>query len=409
MKTMTKWWWYLALALVLSACGTATDTKEPEQGEDASTTLNTDLDDSKADAPGTWSVKTDGLTLWVDTSLEPTFGNKQTLWVLRGRVSKSMSELRAYDVDGDVLHGAMVSARKFELLLTPDEVLEMISGGRIYLDFVPREGRTPLYHGMVQFAPRFADWAGTSAIFVFRAVNPVIVGDELIFRGRAKTKDGYELELVYTDDDAGPALYDDEPGEYHFDWTSDALMLAADPPDDPVWFRASDSASRPVQKTASLQMRLVQMGVGTDSPLLAWPRAECTAEVRTCLDGLSSPDTSTCGWAYEVSPCLADVVLPLAADPARFVADLELTISRWYEQHEADVRAANGRTLDAALQAIDVQNVGKLIAAEVDMFGYDPAHFDVFYHVDPVFPGSDRIWYGVYDRAGTLIGMQDVN
>jgi len=93
----------------------------------------------------------------------------------------------------------------------------------------------------------------------------------------------------------------------------------------------------------------------------------------------------------------------------RFVEDLREAIRRWYEDHEGDVRALGGRTLESALQAITVDRAGRVPSVEVAAFGYDPARYDVFYHPDPVFPGSDRVWYGTYDGTGRLLAIDPVN
>lgn len=402
---MTKLWWCWLLMCLLVACGSA---DEGESEAMVSSTLDTDVDDARADAPGTWQVKTPGLTMWVGTVLEPHPVKGDTRWTLRGRVSKTMTGFRAYTASGSAFAGQMVSARKFEVVLTSSEVLDIVAGERVYFDFFAKRGADPMYHGMVQFAARFNNWAGTSSIYVYRAVNPVIVGDNVKFRGRASTRSGFELDVVYTDDDADPALFDDAPNKYHFDWTPAALHLAADPPEDPVRFRGSDAAQTPVEKSASLEFRLVQMGLGTKSPVAAWPPPRCEPQVRQCLRDLETGDTEACGWANEVRPCREAVALPLAADAARFTADLREAIRIWYADHEDDVRALNGRTLDAALRAVDEERVGQLDAAEVDELSYDPAHFDAFFHADPVFRGSDRVWYGVYDHGGTLIWIEAI-
>lgn len=393
----------ISIVMAAFACGDATTE------ELVSSTLQTDMTDDRADSPGNWKVKTDGMTMWVDTVLEPVVQAKQTSWIMRGRVSKTLTGFRAYTDDGHHFAAELTSDRKFQVVLNQHEALDVIGGKRVYFDFFAKAGVHPMYHGMVNFAARFGSYAGSSAVFVYRAVNPIIVAGELRFRGRASTRSGFALDLVYTDDDANPALHADEPNQYHFDWSPEALHLAADPPEDPVWFRGSDTATTPVEKTASIELRLVRMGLGTDHPFDAWPPDRCEPEVKTCLQALELADTESCGWANQVRPCLDRVELRGGADATRFAADLKTAITSWYDTHAADVRARHGRTLEAALDRIDVDRVGRVDDGEVHLLGYDPAYFEAFFHPDPVFEDSARVWYGIYDRGGSLVHIEAVN
>ena len=70
----------------------------------------------------------------------------------------------------------------------------------------------------------------------------------------------------------------------------------------------------------------------------------------------------------------------------------------------------NGRTLSAALAEISVDGVGEVLDHdEIDALGYPAEHVRVFFHADPVMRDSAKLWYGVYDPAGTLLSMETVN
>lgn len=390
-------WMMFALVCLLAACGDSDPSTDIQ-------TVDTDVEvDGKADGVGTWHARTDGMTMWLSTVLEPTSATDEPRWVVQGRVSKTLTGVRAYTASGHHFDARMVSPRKFTVTLDRDETLDVVSGERVYFDFFAKRGRDPMLHGMARFATRVTDWAGNSGVFVFRAVNPVIVGADLKFRGRASTKSGFELDFVDAEGSADPALFDDGPKKYHFDWTPAGLLAAASPQASPVRFVGQDAASTPIEKTASLQFRLIQMGLGTKAPFEAWPPPRCGAEVRACLDTLDGADTEDCGWANEVESCGGLVTLPLGADAARFAADLRVEVADWYEIHATDVQMSNGPSLDDVLAAIDVGQVYEVSGDEVDRLGYHPDHFAVFAHPDPVFSGSGRVWYGVYDHGGTLL------
>ena len=393
------------VCLLVAACSGAMETHEPGHSE----TVDVDYDDERADSSGSWKAKTRGFTLWVDTEVSASTSRRQVFYTVRGRVSKNLTGVRAYDETGYHYAAVNVSDRKFEVTLDASDLLRLLSGRRLYFDFFPKSGAESTYHGMTAFAPRLGSFAGSTGIFVHRAVNPVLVGDELKFRGRIKTAAGYEMDFVYTDDDAGPLLRAEGARAYRFDWAPAELILAGDRSQDPVYFRAADTAQTPVEKTAHLHFRLVQVGVGTHAPLQAWPPAVCAADVARCLAELPNGDTEECGWASQVRACAESVPPSRRADAAAFEGDLEAAIRVYFADHAADVAAANGRTLTGALRAVDEANVGLVDRDEVDALGFDPDHHDAFFHPDPVYRDSPTIWYGVYDHGAELVAMFTVN
>lgn len=94
----------------------------------------------------------------------------------------------------------------------------------------------------------------------------------------------------------------------------------------------------------------------------------------------------------------------------RFVADLEPTLVTWYGQHGADAAAMGGNTLAQAIAALDPALVVELTDPEDDPYGHDFDRFRVLTHPDVVFPGSDMVWFGIYDRVtGDLSGTNWFN
>ncbi|MEZ4316233.1 MAG: hypothetical protein R3F61_01965 [Myxococcota bacterium] len=106
----------------------------------------------------------------------------------------------------------------------------------------------------------------------------------------------------------------------------------------------------------------------------------------------------------------ATVELPDAPLEERFVSDLEPTLTYWYGQYGADVVASGGNTLEQAIAALDPALVVELTDPEDDPYGHDFERFIVLTHPDVAFPGSDLVWFGIYDRvSGSLVGTNWFN
>jgi hypothetical protein len=134
--------------------------------------------------------------------------------------------------------------------------------------------------------------------------------------------------------------------------------------------------------------------------------------MRRCLQGLDPvEDTEDCGYADQVDACFGEGVFdPEGATPDAFIEDLERAIRDWYHEHQDEVRARGGRSLDSALDRLDPDRVGQVSSEEDDEnWEYDPQYYQIFYHVDPVFRDSARIWFGAYEPSGRLEALWAVN
>ena len=97
-------------------------------------------------------------------------------------------------------------------------------------------------------------------------------------------------------------------------------------------------------------------------------------------------------------------------DASTFAGDFAQHLVGWYAEHAADVAASGGNTLEQAQQAIDLGAVTELVDSSEDPYGHDLSTTQVFSHPDVVFPGSDNVWYGAYDRGtGELLEIYDFN
>ena len=410
MKMANARWLALVGLVALAACGSTLDSGTGDPGPPGET-LDVERLEMRADRAAEWKARALAMTMWVESTLRPEFSRGELYWVMKGRVSKDLSGFRAYASDGAPFAARLASQRTFRVVLDTEDAIKVLAGERVYFDFFAPYGAHPMYHGTVRFAPRFGKWGGTSELFVLRAVNPVVVGDQVRFRGRATAKRGHELELVYTDDEQGPHLTAESDSRWRFEWSPRSLLFAADPVDDPVRFRLFDGAERRLEKTAQLELRLVQIGLTLEPPLVAWPREACSAEVRACLAELDNADTESCGYANQVDACVGKgATVPPGPTPERFLDDLREELMKWYEQMERDASEFEAPPLDEVLDRVDVENVRELDDLEAEeFFDWDPEHFQIYWYPDPVFAQSDRVWYGVYERSGALRSIYAVN
>jgi len=99
-----------------------------------------------------------------------------------------------------------------------------------------------------------------------------------------------------------------------------------------------------------------------------------------------------------------------AVDADRFVEDFRDYLPEWYDQHAEDVRQMGGADLDTAVWSIDRSLVEEVVDAEEDPLGYDLSTTTLYRHPDVVWLGSDRMWYGAYEKASRrLLEITDFN
>ena len=143
----------------------------------------------------------------------------------------------------------------------------------------------------------------------------------------------------------------------------------------------------------------------TGSAFDTWPVPACQAAVSSCLAAMSDPlgDSADCGSAMEVLACDDDHQRPSVPHPSVFATDLRRALDQWYWEHQADV--ADAATNLAAQAAVTAYGVTEVTDPEGDPEGHDLTKAVVYSHRDTVFPGSDIVWFGAYDKAtGAMLG-----
>ncbi len=298
---------FTAAVLFQTGCGHHDDA--PTSGEFRGETRTLQYGDEKADnSTVAWTARGADIRLTVESRMRVIDLNQQRRWVFTGRTDQPIISFEAFLRPHHHLKTRLLTPREFEVVLDPDELIEVARGTQILMRL--DEGRGDKVHSaMVRFKPGFANFGGTHRAFIYRWLNPIATNaNDFVFRGRVKTSRGFTLEYIFTDDDAGPhSIVDEHFRKWHFDFTPAGLVLAADRIEDPVYFQIVDTAESRYRKHASIVFRLVQLGITLNDPDEEWPRPGCDLEVDNCLGELDpdSPDTEACGYADQVHQCLS--------------------------------------------------------------------------------------------------------
>jgi len=288
------------------------------------------------------------------------------------------------------------------------EINTLLSGLPIFVSIDTKTGTPSRYTARIQLATRLTSFQGSSKLHPSSVVDPVYVRDEdnpLRYRGRIGADQPGTSLVVHTDESADPLVSALGDSEWQFDWTYDGLALAAFPKADGVVFDAALSGGT-VTKRASFEHRVLRVAFTTKDPATTWPTPGCETGVLSCIQATSGDDLGACGSYREVSRCMSASL----ADASTFVGDFADHLVGWYADHAADVAASGGNTLQQAQQAIELGAVTELLDPSEDPYGHDLSTTLVFSHPDVVFPGSDIVWFGAYDRGtGELLEIYDFN
>lgn len=382
------------LALMLGACGAA-----DEHNFDAETqTVEVSAEDlEKAD--GSMALRVGKLYVQVDPRLRATTTRGRMYYKLQLRVSRPLSTARAWERTGLVRTTTLKSEHLVEIALGDEGMHHVLSGQPLFVELTTVDGQT--LAARLRIGARFVARRTEGQFLLHDELVPVRVGSELRLRGHYALPEGQQLAQVFTDDDAEIQLARDGA----VDFTPFAVMLAADLPDDPVYFDTYDGAETHHRSTALVRIEVSSFGLTDGLPLDEWPAASCEAEVADCLLERERGDLETepCGLAPAVDACLGEVVAPPASDPGLFAADLRRELWRLYASEDPVTQAPGAREVDDAVRMVDAALVQYVGPDAPGLERFDPAHVDVWRHRDPISSGRAGHWYGAYDYEGNLL------
>lgn len=390
-------------ALFMTACATG---GALEPGDETALYVGAgetiDIDDAKADSASELRVRAEGLSIWIRPLIQARAIDGVEHLVIRGRASRNLASVFSFVPDDPLGVATLVGRRSFEVALSEEEASSLVSGLPIFVSFEAPGAPHRVYVARIRGRVRLAQLAGVPEIRIESSMTSVVAGTALVYRGRGMMGNGIaELGLgslsAYVGDADIDVAYDD-PHRFRFEMTYEQIA-DANIRHSPIAFMAHARGGATAAH-ASARFSIVVSGIAAThlDPYEAWPPAECDSAVLDCLrvlDGVE--DTDLCGDAFAVGRC--NVHLDRAQTPAaRFVIDLREHLEVWYARHAEDVAISGGQDLATAQAAVTAARVTEITDSEDDPLGHDLERVWVLSHPDVVFPGSDRVWIGAYDR-----------
>jgi len=363
------------------------------------------------DAVGTeLSAKASGITVWLDPVARATTRFDQPAWVLSGRTSKNLSSVFSFSSDDEFAEAIQVSPRKFDVYMDAGQAEHLMAGYRLIVDLDTTSGATRQYFASIRIAPRFDRFHGSSKLTLHKTVTPFVFGQQIRFRNLVGVASGYSDLGAQTASGGMPLLIAPQSGSFAMDWAGADLLAVATDSENEMTVSAQ-KAGQTVNRFQGVDLVVKSLQLTTDLlPLETWPDPTCKASTSACLQALppSQLDRSSCGAAIDVRACVG-VALP-TPDAERFHNDLVGHLVGWYDDHGADVAASGGNSLGEAQALCSTSNIEEVTDPEGDPEAHDLEQFIVFSHPDVVWPGSDIVWFGAYDRAtGALSAVYDFN
>lgn len=351
-------------------------------------------------------VREGAFSLWLRPELEPRFEDGDLRFIVHGRTSIDLDDVFSSVPDDRFGDARLIGPRSFEIALDAHETHTLLFGLPLFVELTPAGAADPFFV-KIEGQSKLGKFSGSRAIQVESMLRPVYVDGEVVHRGVFRL--GPSAHSPRVEGPEGPldiAAIDAST----FAFTSSFRSLA-------TW--ASSGASLrftargrfgTVRKSARLTFVIANAAISRRPPDLAWPPAECAAPVLDCLRARGADgDTSSCGDAFAVTRCLGELEYEEVAR-ARFAEDLRAHLVSFYARHGEDVAAAGGLALRDAQDAVDVRRIFEVEDEDDDPFGHDLTRIRLLAHADVVFPGSDRVWYGAYDRdTEVLLEIRDYN
>lgn len=365
-------------------------------------------------------AKADGATLTrklanLGVTLDPyatlvTFDDGGRGYRLTGKTSKNLDAVFAFVPDDAFAEARTTGKRTFAIdVRQGHELNTLLSGLPLFVTLDPASGSTVT--AAIWFTPRYLGFSGSSAIVIDSRIKPIWSGGDVLYRGAAELKGSYTHLEASTDDDLTPHIVATSKRRFRIDLTYRELELAADPPNDPIFFHAFNADGASVHKQARIGVAVGRFELTSEDAYAAWPN-DCRATTQSCIDtslAAGTLDLETCGSYRQVLACGP---IAIADEPSldQVAADFRAALVGWYADHGADVASAGGNTLAAAQAAVSTALLQRVLSPVDDPNAHDLSRVWIFRHPDVAYPGSDTAWFLAYDKqTGKLVEVYDFN
>ena len=254
-----KKWTAMALCLLAFSCA-----DEGTQDTDTIEFLG-----GPADSMDAYRVRADGITVWAD----PVAVNdvRTDRWVLSGRTSYSIGSISA-SIAGEAVEAIATSSRKFDVRVPAHALANALAEEPIFVTIETTSGkRFTVNFGL---AARFRNVSGSSRLYVWQNIVPVVQNRETVLRGRVTTRGQFDWLQGSNDDDSEPSPWQEDATHWALDFPMYAIPWAASPTEDALYINGELDGKR-YGKSAEIHMELSRLGVTTADPSVVWPAPSC--------------------------------------------------------------------------------------------------------------------------------------
>ena len=267
-----------------------------------------DADVGESELASTISETLGPLKLTVQSRAKFEERDGRSVLVISGSANRNLENVFSFVPDDGFGQASLLTARKFELVLSEGyEINTILSGLPILMSVQTATGTPNSFVSQIKIAPSFGHFTGSSKIFVKAPIRPVFVKDQqsnLRYRGDVKVTGGAVGMSVFTDDGGDPSVRRIDADDFDFDWTFDGWRLAADPATEPVYFVADRETGADLQKKAKIDVLVTSLAITTDDPYIVWQES-CDMDVWHCFHDAPADqvDFGACGSYRDVKRC----------------------------------------------------------------------------------------------------------
>jgi hypothetical protein len=291
---------------VLAACAAEPDLVDDEVEVDP---------DAKEDAASELRVRTGDTTVWMNRALTRRERDGDTLFVMRGRASRNVTDGTGFVNDDPYGDFATRTTRTFEITWPVSTARTLVDGVNqfVRLQFTPSSGRPDSLTARAVVRPRFSSFSGSSSIYLTAELTPVVVAGEVVYRAKGRTTSAMSTIAVSVNGKVHPVRKLDGT---HFEIDlapnlafSIAGVSTTQGPAAQVEILAGLTNNTAASKQARLGVAIKKLALTAGDAYEQFPRPACDDDTRGCLTALDADtlDLASCGEAIVVQSCAGQI------------------------------------------------------------------------------------------------------